>query len=253
MDKPAGRTYSLDEEGEYYRYIAAQVDKLCSVLGGPASLDRLLTRLIKKRGKEKKFESLFAPVSAHLLKHYTPALPGFIASRPVKSKYEEIFGISVRGYHLRMLHIELLNRLMRDDFHKARDKVVILPHCLRDFRSDDCLFEPGDVDYICMSCTPECLINQAGRFLEAFPDYHLYVSQITDLAELFDKARRRYPDPGLLGVACFPELYEGMTLSRSMGIPAQGVPLNYNRCNRWLGEARYTDFNLNQFKRSIFS
>ena len=68
---------------------------------------------------------------------------------------------------------------------------------------------------------------------------------------VFNKARRLYKDIGLIGVACIPELYEGMVLSRKMKIPAQGIPLNYNRCSRWMGKAHYTDFNLGQLQALV--
>jgi len=292
MKKLEGRTYSLSENGEYYLFIAKQVDKLVKITGGLDSLDRVLSeqvaceipagtgingikallsrlksRIFKNSpGKDKstkqsdsarcndyeqneKFDKAFSEISARMLTLFTPRLPEFLSSLPWN--HEEIFEISVKGYHLRMLHIEVLNRLMREEFQKREHKVVIFPHCLRDFRADECKFQPGDVDYICKGCNRKCLIDQSRIFLKGRSDFSLYVSQIQDLEKLFDSARRRYGDIGLLGVACVPELYQGMILAREMEIPAQGVPLNYNRCSRWMGKAQYTNFNLDQLKKII--
>jgi hypothetical protein len=292
MKKLDGRTYSLSENGEYYLFIAEQVDKLVKIIGGLALLDRILSeqvtcesqvgtginriktlltvlksRVLKKSsGKDKsskqpdsarcndyekneEFDKAFSEISARMLTLFTPGLPEFLASLPWN--HEEIFEISVKGYHLRMLHIEVLNRLMQEDFQERKHKVVILPHCLRDFRADECKFQPGDVDYICKGCNRKCLIDQSRIFLKDRSGFSLYVSQIQDLEKLFDLASRRYGNIGLLGVACVPELYQGMVLAREMGIPAQGVPLNYNRCGRWMGKAQYTNFNLEQLEKII--
>ncbi len=202
MDKLAGRTYSLPEDGGYYAYIAEQVDRLAAKIGGLSYLDKLLSELVANdlpfKGKYEEFETLFAQSSSRMSAAYTPNLPSFLVSLSPQHEEREILGISVRGYHLRMLHIDVLNRLMRKVFLKAQQKVVILPHCLRDFRSDECQFQPGDVDYVCLGCTEECQINQTRIFLEGYPDYHLYVSQNQDFEEVFELARRRYKEIGLL-------------------------------------------------------
>ena len=40
---------------------------------------------------------------------------------------------------------------------------------------------------------------------------------------------------GVLGIACFPELVNGIRLCSKAGIPVVGIPLNANRCARWTG------------------
>lgn len=255
MEQANGRSYSLPEGDEYFSYVAGQVDILCAKPGGLARLDALLTNLITSgRPAEegpREFELVFAGISALMSSAYTPQLPAFLATVPADHDDFRTFGITARGYHLRMLHIEVMNRVMREDYRRAAHKVVILPHCLRDFRDEYCRFEPGDVDYLCGHCTEDCLINQTGSMLTRYPDYHLYISQNLDLEEVFALARKKYGDTGLLGVACVPELHEGMLLSRKMGIPAQGVLLNYNRCRRWTGAANFTSFNLAQLIKVI--
>jgi hypothetical protein len=71
-----------------------------------------------------------------------------------------------------------------------------------------------------------------------------------DLEKVFETARQRYENAALLGVACVPELYQGMSLSRRMSIPAQGILLNYNLCRRWMGTAHPTSFNLKQLMKA---
>jgi cupin fold WbuC family metalloprotein len=250
----AGRTYSLTEGNEYYEYIAEQVDKLIAKGYDLETLDTLINELVKDvsptSDKHEPFEALFAPISTKLSIAFTSQLPSFLKTLSPEDSDQEILSISERGYHLRMLHIEVMNRVMQKDFLAAKNKVVILPHCLRDFRADDCQFEAGDVDYVCLGCTEECLINKTGSSLKPYPGYHLYISIERDLEKVFNLARQRYEDAALLGVACVPELYQGMRLSKKMGIPAQGVLLNYNRCRRWMGKAYPTSFNLKQLMKA---
>jgi hypothetical protein len=249
-----GRTYSLTEGNEYYEYIAEQVDKLISKGYDLESLDALINERIKDASPisdmHEPFEVLFAPISAKLSIAFTSQLPAFLKNLSPEHSNQEIFSISERGYHLRMLHIEVMNRVMQKGFFKAKNKVVILPHCLRDFRADDCQFEAGDVDYVCRGCTEECLINRTGSALKPYPGFHLYISIERDLEKVFNLARQCYEDVALLGVACVPELYQGMRLSRKMGIPAQGILLNYNRCRRWMGKAHPTSFNVKQLMKA---
>ena len=250
---PTGRTYSLPEGDAYFKYIAEQVDKLIPQIGDLGSLDTLLTELISNAspmaGKHESFEILFASISAEISVSFTPQLDAFLKTLSPEHPDHDIFSISERGYHLRMLHIEVINRIMRNGFLKAKNKVVILPHCLRDFRAENCQYEPGDVDYVCLGCTDECLVKITGTSLSPHPGYHLYISVERDLEKVFETALQRYENAALLGVACLPELYQGMSLSRRMGIPAQGVLLNYNLCRRWMGTAHPTSFNLKQLMK----
>ena len=68
---------------------------------------------------------------------------------------------------------------------------------------------------------------------------------------LFKKLRVRHPDMGVLGIACIPELVSGLRLCEELKIPAVGVPLDANRCSRWLGESLETTFNLEELERLI--
>jgi hypothetical protein len=41
---------------------------------------------------------------------------------------------------------------------------------------------------------------------------------------------------GVLGIACIPELTFGMRLCRKHNVPVIGIPLDANRCRRWMGD-----------------
>lgn len=64
-----------------------------------------------------------------------------------------------------------------------------------------------------------------------------------DLKKLAHKLNIRKENFGVLGIACFPELVNGMRMCLKSGIPAVGIPLNANRCARWTG--RFLDNSVN--------
>ena len=69
-----------------------------------------------------------------------------------------------------------------------------------------------------------------------------------DQENLFKKLKCEHPSIGALGIACVPELAMGMRLCIRFGIPATGIPLDANRCARWMGEAQETSFNFRQLE-----
>jgi len=78
-----------------------------------------------------------------------------------------------------------------------------------------------------------------------------YIWMNADLARLFKKLRTADGDLGVLGIACVPELAHGMQLCRRHGIPVVGIPLNANRCARWMGKFCDNSVNLYQLGRIV--
>jgi hypothetical protein len=64
-----------------------------------------------------------------------------------------------------------------------------------------------------------------------------------DLKALFRKLKDVEEGLGVMGIACVPELVHGMRMCIKLGIPVVGVPLNANRCTRWMGEFYPTSVN----------
>jgi hypothetical protein len=58
----------------------------------------------------------------------------------------------------------------------------------------------------------------------------------TDLKKLFQKHKKREERLGILGIACIPELVRGIRFCGRNKIPVIGIPLDANRCARWMGE-----------------
>jgi hypothetical protein len=78
-----------------------------------------------------------------------------------------------------------------------------------------------------------------------------YISVEMEQEKLFRKLKQEHPSIGALGIACIPELTMGMRLCISTGIPPVGIPLNANRCARWMSQAHETSFSLEQLEELL--
>ena len=148
-----------------------------------------------------------------------------------------------------MLEIELVNRIYREEFKRAEYKFALLAHCLRDFRPA-CRSVKGDIEAVCQGCTEDCLIHLGSVLLEKY-GIKPYISVEMDQERLFKKLKQEHPSIGALGIACIPELAMGMRLCLRSGIPPVGIPLNANRCARWMSQAYETSFNVEQLEELL--
>jgi hypothetical protein len=73
-----------------------------------------------------------------------------------------------------------------------------------------------------------------------------YIWMQTNLKSLFRKLMEEEGGLGVMGIACVPELVHGMRMCVKLGIPVVGVPLNANRCARWMGVFRPTSVEMEE-------
>jgi hypothetical protein len=133
-----------------------------------------------------------------------------------------------------MIEIELVNRLNVAGFKSSETKLAFLPHCLRDL-SQACKAKPDDLDYRCQRCSKNCFIRQSSEMLERF-NIQPYIWMQVDLRHLLRLLNHQQQTTGVLGIACIPELVNGMRLCARYRTPVIGIPLNANRCGRWMGK-----------------
>jgi hypothetical protein len=186
---------------------------------------------------------------AEALHPFTRAAEEHLKGIPFFQKFDKIIGTREEKYHLYMLEIELANRLYRDVFRKSGYKFALLPHCLRDFRPR-CSAVPGDIEYVCRGCTEDCFIRLGSELLRRY-DIHPYISITIDQEKLFRGLKKEHPDIGALGIACIPELVQGMRLCHKLGIPAVGIPLNANRCARWMKQTHESSFSIEELEKLL--
>jgi len=155
--------------------------------------------------------------------------------------------MSREQYHLAMLEVEVTNRECMVGFRSAATKLAFLPHCLKD-RTHACRSEVEGIDYVCRGCAKECWLNGTSKVLRrggVLP--HIWME--ADLHKILRNGTRDGEHLGVFGVACVPELVRAMRMCRRHRIPVLGVPLNANRCARWMGEFFPNSVSLQQIAR----
>ncbi len=123
--------------------------------------------------------------------------------------------------------VEIRNALNYPDFAATsmEERVLLLPQCIR---STECPAKLNPVDGIhCMECG-KCVIAELSAICKEL-GIRMYISP----GGTFTGRILRYSRPkakAVVGVACYPNLYEGMLNAKLMGVAAQGVPLTTPGC-----------------------
>jgi hypothetical protein len=254
-----GKTYSLFAEGGDRERYYAKIKHLADAFLERCPDARKLLALIQRVGT-KSFFLKTTPADRQLLRYvretlrqslsiYTQNVSHHLKTLPGAKRSDEVLATPEEQYHLYMLEIELVNRVYREDFKRADYKFALIAHCLRDFRPE-CAAVEGDIEAVCQGCTEDCLIHLGSVLLEKY-GIKPYISVEIEQERLFKKLKQEHPSIGALGVACVPELARGMRLCLRTGIPPVGIPLDANRCARWMGQAHETSFNLSQLEELL--
>ncbi len=257
-----GKTYSLYSDntgaGPYYLTIR----KLADLFLQRCPDGKSLLSQVRKAGSSRSFTSKLSGSSAdkslipfvkktlkESLAVYTPGVKQHLRTLPLSKRFDDTLRTREEQYHLYMLEIELVNRIYRDAFKQSEYKFALMPHCLRDFRPE-CRAVSGEIESVCKGCTKDCFINIGSHLLKKY-NIHPYISVSMDLDKLFRKLKSEHPDIGALGIACVPELAMGMRLCNKLDINPVGIPLDANRCARWMKQCRESSFSLNELETLI--
>jgi hypothetical protein len=256
-----GKTYSLFAEGGdsegYYAEIKRLADMFLQRYPDEKKLLGLIQKVRKKpyllglktRGADRKTLKFVRKTLRQSLSIYTLNVSNHLKKLSFEKRMDSTLATPEEQYHLYMLEIELVNRIYREEFKRAEYKFALIAHCLRDFRPE-CRSEKGDFEAVCRGCTEDCLIRLGSVLLEKY-GIEPYISVEMDQERLFGRLKQEHPSIGALGIACIPELAMGMRLCIRIGIPPVGIPLNANRCSRWMSEAHETSFNLEQLEELL--
>ena len=256
-----GKTYSLFAEAvdseDYYDKIKRLADlflrhcpdekKLLGLIRKPGKKPLLLGW--KTTGADRETLRFVRETLRQSLSTYTQNVASHLKGLPLAKRLDATLATTEEQYHLYMLEIELVNRIYREEFRRAAYKFALLAHCLRDFRPG-CRSVKGDIEAVCQGCTEDCFIRLGSVLLEKY-GIKPYISVEMDQEKLFRKLKQEHPSIGALGIACIPELAMGMRLCIQTGIPPVGIPLNANRCARWMDQAHETSFNLEQLEELL--
>jgi len=208
---------------------------------------RLARRLAAQKASS---PGCFIVQSAHtLLSPYTASVSEHLAGLPLLKRLDGVLSFTEEQYHLAMLEIELMNRANNERFRKARQKLAFLPHCLRDLEAA-CRAAPAGIDDACKGCSAQCQVNAVSTLLRQH-GIEPYLWMKANLKTLFKELKDEEGGLGVLGIACVPELVRGMRMCAKLDIPVVGVPLNANRCARWMGEFHPTSTDLDAISRLL--
>jgi hypothetical protein len=256
-----GKTYTLFGEGGDSEHYYAEIKRLADVFIRRCPDEKRLLGLIQQEGKrlfllglktksaDRKELQFVRKTLKQSLSIYTQNVSNHLKSLSIAKRLDDTLATTEEKYHLYMLEIELVNRIYREEFKRAEYKFALIAHCLRDFRPG-CRSEAGDIEAVCQGCTEDCLIHLGSVLLEKY-GIKPYISVEMDQESLFRRLKQEHPSIGALGIACIPELAMGMRLCIKTGIPPVGIPLNANRCARWMSQAHGTSFNLEQLEELL--
>jgi hypothetical protein len=265
INKPIkGRTYTLFGAGDstlaYYQTINQLTD---DILEKYSDLNFVLQTIQSYSGRKRLLKKIVASPDNHsvisfILNKISNILNEYMLDVEEYLKTLPFFKIGDRGlrttrlqYYLYMLEIELTNRIHIASFRSAGKKIALLPHCLRDL-SVECKSAPEGFDYKCRHCSNICYQNAVTALL-AKNQIDAYIWKGADLKKEAKSLTKRGMNLGVLGIACIPELIEGMRMCQKYNLPVIGLPLDANRCIRWFGEFRENSVNLEVLEKLITS
>lgn len=253
-----GKTYSLfgnnNNTDEYYRVIRELTDLFLKRCPDKKSLLLQIrraggSRLSLSGTDDRPLISFMRKTLKESLPLYTEGVKEHLKTLPLSQRLDSILRTKEAQYHLYMIEIELVNRMYKEAFRNSEYKFALIAHCLRDFRPD-CRSAEGDIESVCRGCTRECFVHLASVLLKKY-HIHPYISLSMDLDKLFKKIKAEHQSAGALGIACVPELASGMRLCIKLHIAPLGIPLDANRCARWMGQAHESSFNLEELDRLL--
>lgn len=195
----------------------------------------------------------FAVASAHALGPYTERVDQFVFEVAPKYRWRydaELLARTRLEYHLGMLGTEILSRAYRERFLAAKRKVVIVPPCMRAQPEEKCRAIQTPLGARCQHCTPTCRVHQFTRLGEK-RGFEVYMIP-DELRGLGAEAGRAVEGLGLVGVSCALTNWSGGWEADALGVPAQGLLLDYVGCAyHWDEEGIPTDANMRQLEETL--
>jgi uncharacterized protein len=254
-EKIKGKTYSLfgnyETTDSFFKFINEILDELLT-----AYEDELkLLRVIQNSSKNKKNYEIFVDKnkalkdSITIFRNYVTGVEEHLEEQSLLKFWKSDLKLKEWQYHLYMLEFALTNRIFKDKFVGCNVKIALLPHCLRDL-SKECKAAMNGFDYQCRHCSKNCFINETSRILKN-GGVEPYLWMTADLKKMAKKNFKEKKSLGVLGIACIPQLVRGMRMCEKKKIPVIGLPLNANRCIRWMGDFYPNSINLNELKMLI--
>jgi hypothetical protein len=250
-----GKTYALFGESstteDYYNLVCQFVDELTEVNPDQKILIKEIRKATKDHRHYHSWKFSYTALSAKLkqLDVYTRNTNKHLKSLSVLNLFDKRLRTREWQYHLFMVEVELTNRMNKQIFLESEYKMALLPYCLHDLKKE-CKSSSDGIEYVCRSCSAECYINNITKTLKSY-NVKGYLWMQSNLKTLFRGLSKDYKTIGILGIACIPELVNGMRPCAKHNIPAVGIPLDANRCIRWMGAFHDNSVNVEQLGKLL--
>lgn len=194
------------------------------------------------------FAEWFETLSKTALGEYTQNVENFLREKYQKRWWRKNViscGRKQVEYHFSMVGAEIMNREFKEDFEKRPRKILLLPVCMRSKTEAECRAKETNHGLKCVMCSRECNIAILTK-MSIQHRFEVYI--VSHEASTFSGiAQGNLDEVGIIGVACIPKLIAGGLKSKSLGIPAQCVILDFAGCKRhWQDEDFPTDINVNR-------
>ena len=181
---------------------------------------------------EELFEE-FAWDAAETLGRYTQNVAVFVKRDQLQPSWREDLLFRSRTaseYHLNMVAAEVMNRGLREDFDHTRQRVVLVPTCMRDRCGSRCKARVDGVDITCTGCNPKCAVNRITRRMRA-DGIAVYM---VPHASGFSRVLKRWEQSGegVTAVACLLNILPGGYEMRERHIASQCVLLDFPGCRK---------------------
>ena len=155
-------------------------------------------------------------------------------------------------YHLNMIGAELMNRGFKKEFDKTKNKVLLVPGCMR-IDEKNCKAKTEDLDIICSRCSEECNVY---KLMEKgdLENFKVYIIPHSSSFTKWLKKWNSEPDTGLIASACLLHLVPGGYEMRELNLKAQCILLDYSGCkNHWHKKGIPTQVNVEELNKIISS
>lgn len=234
----------LDVTGEFHREVIRlrEWEQYLKTLKSEAAEDIIATSIT--------LAAWFGDRSEEALGKYTVNVERYLNElRPEHYWHEDVIFCGRRRveYHLNMVGAEIMNRAFRERFLKTRDKVVLIPLCMRILPEGECKGRHDEKGFRCAGCTEGCSVFDLIRMGKEKGFRVETVSHESSISTNRGSYSWLNGDTGVVGVACVLNLISGGWLLDDMDISAQCVLLDYCGCkNHWNREGIPTEINTRQ-------
>ena len=192
----------------------------------------------------------FETCSEATLGRYTPQVDQFLTEAHPSYRWREdvIFcGRRRVEYHLNMVGTEILNRVFRGEFVNTARKVVLVPPCMKAQPDDKCKAHSTSIGARCAGCTPGCRVHQLTKLGEKHGFGVLILPDDLRVFSAGGMSLKTDDKVGIVGISCVLTNASGGWQTKDLGIPAQGVLLDYCGCRyHWHKEGIPTDISIGQ-------